>query len=76
MTKEQIGKITHTVEGYEVKNLSFKRNDGLITGQVKDPMNMFPHLHEGFVSVVWNRNGYPQRMNKGRKDLMIEIPKE
>lgn len=76
MKQEILDKITETVEGYSVKNLSYKKNDRIITGQVKDPVNLFPHLHDGYVSVVYNVNGYPIKINKGRKDLIIKIPKD
>jgi hypothetical protein len=73
MLEEKLKSITHTVGGYEVKDLSYKKVDRLITGRVKDPFNPFPNLYEGFVSVVFNTSGYPQRMNKGRNDLRIEL---
>jgi len=73
MIEEKLKKITHTIGGYEVKNLSYKKVDRIITGQVKDPSNLFPDLYDGFVSIVYNLNGYPQRMNKGRNDMRIEL---
>jgi hypothetical protein len=73
MVEEKIKTITHTVGGYEVKDLKYKKVDRIITGRVKDPSNLFPHLYEGFVSIVYNLNGYPQRDNKGRKDMIINV---
>jgi hypothetical protein len=73
MIEEKIKTITHTIGGYEVKDLKYKKADRVITGRVKDPSNLFPHLYEGFVSCVWNSAGFPQRDNKGRKDMKIEL---
>lgn len=73
MLVEKLKTITKTIGGHEVKDLSFKQADRIITGRVKDPSNLFPNLHEGFVSCVWNSAGYPQRHNKGRNDLRIDV---
>ena len=73
MIEEKIKSITHTKGGYEVKDLRFKKADRIITGRVKDPSNLFPHLYEGFISCIWNSSGFPQRDNKGRKGMIIEI---
>lgn len=73
MVEEKIKLITHTIGGYEVKDLSYKKVDRIITGRVKDPSNLFPHLYDGFCTCVWNTNGYPQRDNKGRNDMRIEL---
>ena len=73
MIEEKIKNITQTVGGYEVKDLSFKKNDRIITGRVKDPSNLFPHLYEGYVSCQWNSAGFPIRANKGRKDMIIQL---
>ena len=75
MKQEELDKITETIDGYHVKNLSYKKNDRIITGQVKDPINLFPHLYEGYVSCQWNVHGHPIKTNKGRKDLKINIIK-
>ena len=74
MKQEELDKITETINGYPVKNLLYKKNDRIITGQVKDPINLFPHLYEGYVSCVWNTKGYPQKLNKGRNDLRLKMP--
>lgn len=73
MEKEKLEQIKETLGGYEVKNLSYKKRDNIITGQVKDPMNLFPTLHEGFVGGAWSINGFPLKYNKGRKDLILKI---
>ena len=73
MTQEQLDKITETITGFEVKNLKYKPRIRMITGQVKDPYNIFPELHEGFVGCSWSVNGYPQNMNKGRKELKLKM---
>jgi len=73
MKQEELDKITETINGYPVKNLSYKKNARLITGQVKDPINLFPHLHDGYVGASWNVNGYPQKLNKGRNDLRLKM---
>ena len=65
--------ITHTSDGYPVKNLSFKVIDNIIVGLVKCPILGKDALHEGYISVVWNRYGKPQRHNKGREDLNLKL---
>lgn len=73
MKQEELDKITETIGGYPVKNLLYKKNGRFITGQVKDPINLFPHLHDGYVGASWNVNGYPQKLNKGRNDLRLKM---
>jgi hypothetical protein len=73
MDKEKLAAITHTEEGYEVKNLNYKKIDNIITGQVKDPYTLFPHLYEGWSSCVWNTSGFAEKLNKGRKDLKLKM---
>jgi hypothetical protein len=73
MKQEELDKITETINGYPVKNLLYKKNARIITGQVKDPINLFPHLHDGYVGASWNVNGYPQKLNKGRNDLRLKM---
>jgi hypothetical protein len=73
MVEEKLKTITHTIGGYEVKDLRFKKTDNIIVGRVKDPINPFPKLHEGYVSCIWNTTGFPQRFNKGRNDMRIEL---
>jgi hypothetical protein len=73
MDKEKLALITHTVEGYEVKNLNYKKIDNIITGQVKDPYTLFPHLYDGWSSCVWATNGSAIKLNKGRKELKLKM---
>lgn len=73
MEKELLEKITETVEGYPVKNLTYKKVDNIIVGQVKDPYTLFPDLHGGWETCVWNKSGFPQKFNKGRKELILKM---
>ena len=48
--------------------------DNLIVGLVQDPVCGRPDLHNGFIVVVWRRNGKVEpRYGKGRDDLEIDI---
>lgn len=73
MEKEKLEQIKETIDGYEVKNLTYKKLDNIITGQVKDPINLFPDLHEGFIGAAWSVSGHPLKYLKGRKDLTLKI---
>ncbi len=57
MELEVLQAITHTVEGYEVKDLVWKPLDNIIRGMVKDPVRGRETLHNGFVVVTWKKNG-------------------
>jgi len=67
-------RVLYTVEGYEVKNLSFKPHDSIITGLVKCPIIGNDEVHGGYVSCVWNTHGHAIKLSKGREDLKINIP--
>ncbi len=68
-------KITHTVEGYEVIDLTWIPNDNLIRGRVKCPVIGKPTLHNGFVVATWRLNGsvMPKYGGKDRQDLYLKI---
>jgi len=65
-------KVTHTIEGYLVKDLRFKPVDNIIVGLCKDPIHPID-LHNGFVAMQWTRQGKPLRINKGRTDLILNF---
>jgi hypothetical protein len=73
MKQEDLNKITHTIEGDEVKNLKWKALDNIIVGLVKCPILGKPNLHDGFISGMWKANGQPTNKIKGREDLRLKI---
>lgn len=54
---EQIKNITHTAEGYEVKDLAWKPVDNIIRGLVKCPVTGRDNFNNGFVVATWRKNG-------------------
>ena len=71
---ENLDRITQTKGGYPIKDLRYKKMDNLIVGLVQDPVCGRPDLHNGFIVVVWRRNGKVEpRYGKGRDDLEIDI---
>lgn len=73
MKQEDLEHVKETQGGFAVKNLSYKKIDNIITGQVKDPYNLFPHLYEGWITAVWNTKGTPIKYSKGRVELTLKI---
>jgi hypothetical protein len=71
--EEKLTLIKQTVEGYPVKNLTWKPLDNIIIGQVKYPYAN-PNLHDGYITVQWRRNGTPTHRNVDRMDLKLLIP--
>ena len=65
--------ITKTVDGYLVKDLRYLTLDNIIVGLVKDPIYGNPHLRDGYISAQWNRYGKPIKLNKGRKELILNL---
>ena len=65
--------IKMTNGGYLVKDLRYKSITNIIVGLVRDPIFGKEWLHDGYISIQWNRNGFPININKGRKDLKISI---
>lgn len=67
--------ITHTVEGYEVKDLVWKPTDNIIRGLVKDPVTGRDTFNDGFVVTTWRKNGAttPKYGGAERKDLYLKI---
>lgn len=70
-------KITHTTEGYEIRNLKYKPLDNIIVGQVKDPIAGKPNLFDGWIMVTWRLDGCitwrsEERFGK-RDDLKLKI---
>lgn len=71
---ENLNKITHTIGGYPIKDIRYKKMDNLIVGLVQDPVCGRPELHNGFITVVWRKNGTVEpRYGKNRTDLEIDI---
>jgi hypothetical protein len=68
----ELSKITHTIEGYEVKSLRFIKMDNVIVGLVKCPIWGKDTLHNGFVSCKWRKNGSNLK-DKNRTDLNIKL---
>lgn len=68
--------ITHTSEGYPVRDLLWKPNENIIVGLVRDPVRGIPTLRNGFVAVTWKRNGSLTSKFGGstRKDLYLKMP--
>lgn len=64
--------IRETVEGYEVKNLTFKPLDNIIVGLVRCPYAN-PKLYDGYVCFQWRPNGSPTYRNRDRTDLALKI---
>lgn len=66
--------ITQTVEGYEVKDLTWIELDKVIRGLVKCPIINSP-LHNGFVCVTWRKNGSLMKKHGGntRPDLYLKL---
>lgn len=73
--QERIKDITHTLEGYEVKNLTWLERDNVIRGQVKDPIRGKETLHDGFIVCTWTKRGKLTAKYGGanRNDLDIHI---
>ena len=73
MSKDELTKITETVEGIAVKNLAWRPTDNIITGLVQCPTLGNPNIHEGFVSGMWRKNGTPTNRIKGMIELTLKI---
>lgn len=67
---KNLDKITHTLEGYEVKSLRFLPVDNIIVGLVKCPIWGKPH--RPFASCKWRKNGF-NLVDKERKDLTLNM---
>lgn len=65
--------ITSTEAGYPIKDLKWNQRDNIFVGLVKDPLYGRPDLYDGFVSVQWNKQGKPLKVNKGRKELILPV---
>lgn len=72
---ELLSKVTHTVEGYEVKELKWNERDNIIIGRVKDPIVGRPEFHDGFVVCTWRKNGSLNQRYGGqqRQDLYLKL---
>ena len=73
MEAKQLQAITTTIEGYPVKNLTWRPLDNIITGLVQCPTLGNPNLHDGYVSGAWRKNGTPVNMIKGIIELTLKI---
>lgn len=71
----KIKTITHTAEGYEVKDLVWKPTDNIIRGLVKCPVTGRENFNNGFVVVTWRKNGTltPKYGGANRIDLYLII---
>lgn len=65
--------VTQTTAGFEVKNLKWNQRDNIYVGLVKDPVYGRADLHDGFICVQWNKQGYPLKLNKGRTELNLAL---
>lgn len=74
MTTEQLKLITHTIEGFIVKDLKFNVRDNIIVGLVKHPIFGKESLRDGFICMQWRTNGLPTNKFKGFKELTLKIP--
>jgi len=72
MNESELKKIIETIEGYKVKNLTWKPVDNIIVGLVKYPY-ADPKLRDGWICVQWKRNGTPTYRNCDRKDLTLKM---
>lgn len=73
--QELVKTITHTTEGYEVKDLVWKPTDNIIRGLVKDPVRGRESFNNGFVVATWRKNGSltPKYDGASRPDLYLKI---
>lgn len=65
--------ITETTGKHQLKNLRFIELDNIIVGQVLCPLHGNPNLHEGYVSIQWNKHGFPIRKYKGMSEYSITL---
>lgn len=65
-----LDKITHTIEGYRVKDLRWLPLDNIIVGLVECPI--WSTEKRPFVSVKWRKNGL-NLIDKSRTDLNINV---
>jgi hypothetical protein len=75
MEKHILDSIVETVEGYPVKDLAWLKQDNVIRGRVKCPVQGRENLHEGYVVCVWRKNGtvIPRYGGKDRDYLNLKI---
>ena len=66
--------ITHTIEGYKVKDLVWRPVDNIYVGLVQDPQTGREDLHDGYVSATWRKNGtWVNKSLPKRKDLKLNL---
>ena len=75
MEKHILDKIVETVEGYPVKELAWLKQDNVIRGRVKCPVQGREDLHGGYVTCVWRASGSVIQRYGGSKrtDLYLKI---
>ena len=74
MEKSLLQQITHTLGGYEVKELTWLVRDNVIRGRVKCPLLGRENFHNGFVVVTWRKNGtLVPKWGTDREDLAIKV---
>ena len=75
--QETLNKITETINGHEVKNLTWLERDKVIRGQVKCPVTGRDSLHNGFIVITWRANGKVlPKWGTDREELNLEISLE
>ena len=70
---EYLKDISQTVSGYPVRSLKWNQLDNIIVGQVKHPDFGREHIHDGYITVQWRKNGIPTNKYKGVEDLKLHI---
>jgi len=73
MEREDLDKITETIEQYPVKDLRWLPKDNIIVGLVQDPFTGKATINNGYISCAWRKNGFTTNKMKGREDLNLKI---
>lgn len=77
MLEPNVKDIKETLKGYPVKNLRWKKSQNVIVGQVKCPVIGRENLFDGYIMVVWRKNGkiaYKEAFgNADRNDLTLKM---
>lgn len=69
---ESLNHITHTIQGYLVKDLRYLPIDNIIVGLVQDK-EFGNSARDFYISVQWTKQGKPIKLNKGRNELILKI---
>lgn len=65
--------ITHTIDGYCVKQLKYNKRDNILVGLVKCPIIGNDKFNDGFICAQWRTNGSPTNTFRNRRDLFLKI---